>query len=298
MLTKAQPISRKKFLRVSAFSITGTMLSSFSAVLEPENENSITIGLCGAWENSPLAKQAGCSYIEEGVAKLVMPSQPDSAFNQQFDKLSSQPLPIQCVNLFLPGEMHAVGDHADHEAIVNYSAVAFGRIEKVGANILVFGSGGARKIPDGFDRVEAKEQFISLCKTLSPMAAKHHITLAVEQLNRGETNFINTLQEAGEIVDAVNHPHLKMICDIYHALRENDPASELVRLNERIVHCHLAEREDRTPPGTRGDDFTPYLRALKKINYKGKISLECRWKNLEAELPVAVNVLKEQWLKI
>ena len=62
-----------------------------------------------------------------------------------------------------------------------------------------------------------------------------------------------------------------------------------------IVHCHIAEKQDRTPPGVMGDDFKPYLNALKKINYKGRISLECRWKNLETELPVAVKVLREQY---
>ncbi len=289
----APHISRKKFLKVSTFSITGAMLTSFSPINESENEI-IKIGLCGPWENSTMAKKAGCAYIEEGVAKILMPNKSDQEFNQHFEKLSSQPLPIESFNVFLPGEMHVVGENADHQTIINYAAVAFNRIEKIGAKILVFGSGHARMIPEGFDKTKAKEQFISLCKILSPMAAKHNITLAVEQLNRGETNFINTLREAGEIVDAVNHPNLKMICDIYHALRENDPASELVRLNDRIVHCHIAEREDRTPPGVRGDDFTPYLRALKKINYKGRISLECRWKNIEEELPLAVNVLKEQ----
>jgi sugar phosphate isomerase/epimerase len=291
-----QLISRRKFLKVSACSISGAMLSSFSPALAPDPTYTISIGLCGPWENSALAKQAGCTYIEEGVAKILMPDKPDLEFNRQYDRLSStQALPIQSFNVFLPGEMHVVGDNAGHETIVNYASVAFTRMEKVGAKILVFGSGRARMIPEGFDKAKAKEQFITLCKILSPMAEKHNITLAVEQLNRGETNFINTLQEAGEIVDAVNHPNLKMICDIYHVLRENDPASELVRLNDRIVHCHIAEREDRTPPGVRGDDFTPYFRALKKINYTGRISLECRWKNQEAELPVAVKVLKEQY---
>ncbi len=290
-------LTRKKFLQSSAALFSGAVLSSFPSLSEVGHNNNIAIGFCGPWENSQVAKQAGCTYLEEGVARIAMPYKPEQEFNQQLEKLSSQPLPIECFNLFLPAELPTVGDFANHEVVVNYAAVAFRRIKKVGAQILVFGSGGARRIPDGFEKAKAKEQFISLCKTLSPLAAKHGITLAVEALNRSETNFINTLNEAREIVDLVSHPNLKMICDIYHALRENDPASELVRLNSRIVHCHIAEHEGRTPPGVNGDDFTPYFSALKKIKYQGKISIECRWKNLEAELPVAVKVLKDQWLK-
>jgi sugar phosphate isomerase/epimerase len=136
-----------------------------------------------------------------------------------------------------------------------------------------------------------------LCQSLTPIAADHKITLAIEALNKGETNFINYLHESAEIVEAVKHPNLKMICDIYHALKENDPASELVRYKEHLVHCHIAEKEKRTPPGVMGDDFTPYFKVLKKINYKGRISLECNWKNLETELPVAVKILREQFEK-
>jgi len=294
MLSVVQFISRKKFLKLSAISISGTLLSSFDSITESGNESAIKIGLCGPWESSDVAKKAGCTYIEEGVAKILMPGKSDQEFNQQFEKFSSQPLPVESFNVFLPGEMCVVGENADHQTIMDYASVAFNRMEKTRAKTLVFGSGKARMIPDGFDKSKAVEQFISLCKTLAPVAAKHNITLAVEQLNRGETNFINTLREAGEIVDAVHHPNLKMICDIYHALKENDPVSELVRLDDRIIHCHIAEREDRTPPGVHGDDFTPYFRALKKINYQGRISLECRWKNMEAELPVAVKVLKDQ----
>jgi len=204
-------------------------------------------------------------------------------------------LQTECFNIFLPRELKAVGDHTKHEEIVKYASVAFERAEKVGAGIIVFGSGGSRAIPDGFDRAKAKEQFIQLCKLLAPLAAAHKITLAVEQLNKEECNFINTMRESAEMVAGVNHPNLKMICDIYHALRENDPASELVRFKDEVVHCHIAERQERTPPGVKGDDFTPYLSVLRKIKYKGRISLECRWKNIETELPIAVKTLQNQF---
>ncbi len=293
---QAQPISRQKFLHASTLALSGAVLSSFAS--DFENKNTITIGLCGSWKDSALAKQSGCSYIEEGVAKILMPTKSEQEFREQLKMFSdSQPLKIEVFNLFLPGEMKVVGDLADHEVIINYASVAFQRMERVGAKMVVFGSGGARRIPEGFEKSKAKEQFVALCKRLAPLAAQHNITMAVEQLNRGETNFINTLREAGEIVDAVNHPNLKMICDMYHALKENDPASELVRLSNRIVHCHIAEREGRTPPGVKGDDFTPYFKALKEINYQGRISLECRWKNMETELPIAVKALQEQFAK-
>ena len=290
-------LTRKQFLKVSGLSLVASTLPSFSYEVQ-KNKATLTIGLCGSWNNGVLAKQAGCSYLEAGVANLLMPDKPDTEFKKQFEMPSgSQPLRVECFNVFLPKELKSVGDQANHEGIVKYASVAFERAERVGARIIVFGSSGSRTIPDGFDRAKAKDQFIALCGRLAPMAAKHNITLAIEQLNQSETNFINTLQQSAEIVEAVHHPNLKLMCDIYHALKENDPASELIRYKEHLVHCHIAEKKERTPPGVMGDDFKPYFHALKKINYKGRVSLECKWKNMESELPIAVKVLQEQFEK-
>src|SRR6185369_3651639 len=288
-------MNRKEFLKSTGFSLAAVSLPSFSFD-EAKEKKSLTIGLCGNWDKSSLAKQAGCSYIESGVANLLMPDKSDSEFKSQYDTLAAtQPLKVECFNVFIPKELKSVGEQANHEGIVKYASVAFQRAEVVGSKIIVFGSSGSRTIPDGFDRAKAKEQFITLCKTLAPIAAEHNITVAIETLNRTETNFLNTLNESADIVEAVHHPNLKLMCDIYHALKENDPASELIKYKEHLVHCHIAEKQDRTAPGVMGDDFSPYFSALKKINYKGRISLECRWKNLETELPVAVKVLREQY---
>ncbi len=295
MWDESQNITRKRFLKTS-LAIAGVGLGGFSSFVSSRGKNIPAIGLCGSWESSAMAQQAGCSYIEEGVAKILMPTKSDSEFRKQFELLSStQPLKVRSFIVFIPGEMPLVGDHANHEEVIKYAAIAFQRAQLIGATTIVLGSGRARKIPDGFEKAKAKEQFVSICALMASLAAKSNLTIAVEQLNQSETNFINTLQEAAEIVEAVQHPNLKMMCDIYHALRENDAASEIIKYKQHLVHCHIAEKNERTPPGTKGDDFTPYFKALKKINYSGGISLECRWSNLEAEIVKAVAVVKEQY---
>jgi sugar phosphate isomerase/epimerase len=57
---------------------------------------------------------------------------------------------------------------------------------------------------------------------MAPMAEKYGVTIAVEPLNSGETNFINSLAEGVEIVDAVKSPRMKLLCDIYHMLKEDE----------------------------------------------------------------------------
>ena len=52
--------------------------------------------------------------------------------------------------------------------------------------------------------------------------------------------------------------------------------------------------EGRTPQGVNGDDFRPYLRALKNEVYSGKIVIECRWANFEQQGPSALLELRKQ----
>ncbi len=78
-------------------------------------------------------------------------------------------------------------------------------------------------------------------------------------------------------------------------LKEDEPASEIVKYGKHIVHCHIAEKEKRTPPGVKGDDFRAYLGALKKIGYKGGLSIECFvYTDFEKEAKRGVEVLKQQ----
>jgi hydroxypyruvate isomerase len=61
-----------------------------------------------------------------------------------------------------------------------------------------------------------------------------------------------------------------------------------------LVHCDLAEKEKRSPPGVNEENFVPYLQALKKVNYKGKIILECQWTNLTEQGKPALKYLQKQ----
>ena len=81
---------------------------------------------------------------------------------------------------------------------------------------------------------------------------------------------------------------------MYHMLKEDEGPDSLLAAGAKVVHCHIAEKAQRTPPGTAGDDFKPYLRALKKLNFRGGISLECRWKNFAQEVGPALAALKTQ----
>ena len=274
--------------KISLILLLFTSLSLFSQDLCEK------IGVCTSVKNVPVLKQAGCSYVEIGINSFLMPEQDDDAFGENLKEALASELPIYAGNVFFPGSIKLVGPDADLEATVRYAEVAMKRAKQIGIQIFVLGSGGSRRIPDDFDSAKATAQFIDLCKQIALLGEKYGIVVVIEPLRQQETNFIHTVRQGTEIVRAVDHPNVRVLADFYHMACEDEDAQAIVEAGDLLYHCHIAEKAERTAPGIKGDDFTPYFMALKEINYKGSISLECNWKNFEEEVTPAVVEMRRQ----
>jgi sugar phosphate isomerase/epimerase len=77
-------------------------------------------------------------------------------------------------------------------------------------------------------------------------------------------------------------------------LKEGESPDEIRKAGRLIVYSEIAEKEGRTLPGVAGEDFRPYLRALKDIRYKGPIIIEGRTNDLKADVPKAFTFLSGQ----
>jgi sugar phosphate isomerase/epimerase len=289
-------VSRRNFIRTTG--LLGLSLPFFDMrVFSNEIKDAIflsKIGVCTNISNSELLANAGYSYMEPGVKSFLIPYESDEAFNEKLLLLKQSRLPVRACNSFLPGELKCVGPETHHEKILQFSETAFIRAKKAGILTIVFGSSASRNIPDGFSPEEAKKQFAGLCKQMAQLAKKYKVIISLEPLNRNECNFITTVKEGGEMVKLVNHPNFRLLADIYHMLIENENPESLIEQGEFLQHVHIAERDGRSAPGTHGEDFTPYFKALKIAGYNGMISVECNWDNLENQAKKALQTLQEQ----
>ncbi|CAN5166637.1 hypothetical protein BH09BAC3_BH09BAC3_31170 [soil metagenome] len=253
------------------------------------------IGIAQDISSDSIVYQAGYTYLVSSVAKYISPiNVSDDQFKINAAAIKKLKTPLYAFNLFIPAELKLVGKEVNEKVILDYAEIVLTLCQAVGVKINVLGSGGARRIPDGFDRTKATEQFVAIARKIAVVASTHNIEIAVENLNSTETNFINTLQEAYEVVKKVNHPNLRLCADIYHMLKENESPAIIEKAGKLIVHCDLAEKENRTAPGVKGDDFRPYFKALKKINYTGAIIIESKWDNLSSQGGPALTYLEKQ----
>jgi len=252
------------------------------------------IGICTSVDQASFSAQAGFDYIEENVQSFLVPEEPESVFAPKLAAAQSCVLPVKAACCFLPGALKCTGPAVDLERIAHYAETAFRRARQVGIDRIVFGSGGSRQIPDGFNRATALEQFIACVKRIAPQASQHGVTIVIEPLNSKECNFINSLAEGAQVVEAVAHSHVRLLADFYHMLVDREPADEIITHGSWLHHAHVAELEGRMAPGTSGEDFGPFLRALAKIGYRGSLSFECMWKQFPEQAANSLGSFRDQ----
>jgi len=124
---------------------------------------------------------------------------------------------------------------------------------------------------------EKRAQFalvVGHLRTLCGEAEKVGVNIAIEPLNRFETDFINTLAQARRLIEAVGSPALKIHADTFHMHIEEDHSATAVREAGALIgHMH-ASASHRGIPGRDQVDWTGVFQALREINYSGDIAIE------------------------
>ena len=100
------------------------------------------------------------------------------------------------------------------------------------------------------------------------------VTLALEPLNRFETDYMNTLGQASAMIEKVGSPALKIHVDTFHMnIEECNPAEAIRQAGDHVGHFH-ASGSHRGIPGTGHVDWLDTFGALKAIDYAGDVCIE------------------------
>jgi sugar phosphate isomerase/epimerase len=251
------------------------------------------IGICASPQSIKPGLE-GLAYVEPTTGALLCPREDDASFQKTLAAARQCPLPLEAVNCLIPGDLKCTGPGVDLTGLDAYFTTVCKRAQKAGLRILVFGSGGSRQVPDGFMHAAASEQIVGHLKRWGPIAVRHHLTVALEPLNKGECNIVNSVDEAADLVRRAGHPGIRLVVDTYHMVKDGEGPDAIRRAKGLVAHAHCAEGRNRLAVGLGGEDQRAYFRALKDIGYDGRISIEAQWSNFEEQLPVAVADLRRQ----
>lgn len=217
-----------------------------------------------------MVADAGFDYAEATVGAAMKLTSGETEFAR------ANGLRIEYFNSFIPGQYKILDGRGGYNSALDYARAAVERAERLGGELIVLGSGAARRIPDGLDVSQAFELFARFCAEASELLRARGITLALEPLNSGETNLVNTLAEGAELVERVGAPNFKLLCDAYHMYRAGEAPEEAARYATVICHVHVAEPPERVYLGKNGGEYLRSLaRALIGAGYSGGVTAEC-----------------------
>jgi len=240
------------------------------------------IGICASLANLADAKEAGFVFGEL-TAGAVVPFKDEAEFAPLRAEILSAPLPIEAVNCFVPAQLKVVGPEVDFPALTSYMDITLRRISEIGAKIMVFGSGGARRSPEGFPLEQARAQYLQACNAAGDIAAKYGVTIALEPLSASECNIFNYVSQGIEFVDTVNNANVKLLADMYHMGTLQEPTEYMTDAGARLVHIHI---DSPILPGLNGGtqyDYAGFLATLLQTGYTGRLSVEDHSNMLGAE---------------
>jgi sugar phosphate isomerase/epimerase len=122
---------------------------------------------------------------------------------------------------------------------------------------------------------EDRSILIDQLGALGDHAASADVTLLFEPLNRYEDHMCNTLAEGVAILEALAHPSVKLMADLFHmSIEESDSPAALRAAGAHVGHVHLADN-NRREPGKGHTDFAAAFTALKQMQFSGWMAVEC-----------------------
>jgi sugar phosphate isomerase/epimerase len=164
-----------------------------------------------------------------------------------------------------------VGPDADPVRLRAYAARVFLRMERINCELMVFGSGTARTIPDGFPTDEAHRQFAEYLTVCADLAEPHGIRIAIEPQNYTDTNLVHTVPDALVFAKEVNRRSVQVMADFFHMVLNEEPLSDLTDAGSALIHGHIAE-PGRGRPQTTPADHQAFFSTLHRAGYKGRVT--------------------------
>jgi len=145
----------------------------------------------------------------------------------------------------------------------------------LGGSYMIFGSPRQRNAK-GITVEEAKKHFAEGLVSVADHAQRRNVKILVEPLGKRTTDVVNTMAEAMELVQRVDHPAIEGMFDFNNTPDETEPFDVLLRKHfDHIYHIHVQEQGGRhLGTGTAVNDYVRAFQTLKDLRYDKWISLE------------------------
>jgi len=227
-----------------------------------------------------LMAEAGYTGIEVApfTISLDLASVPVSVFEEMKNEAARNGLEVIGLHWMLAkttGLYLTSPDAAIRRKTIEYLRLLARVCRHLGGQIMVFGSPMQRNLLPGVTREQAADFAVEVFQEVTDTFAEQQVTLCLEPLTLKETNFINTCDEAMEIIQRVDHPTIMLHQDVKAMLgAETESVPSLINRHKNFCkHFHVNDT-NLLGPGMGETDYHLILKALIESQYKGWVSVE------------------------
>ena len=246
-------------------------------------------GLCADIRNVLEVQEAGYDYIDGKLNQIALWS------GEEFDSVLSlfvkSTITMERCALLFPKNMIVIGPQHDAHAMEEYLKTAFSRMNALGCGLVVFGSGKSRLVPEGMKWQDAYRDLVEVTGAVGELAAAYGIDVALEPLNRAETNLINSLAEGAALQTDVGLPNVGLLADSYHMWQEGEDMNRILTCAP-FMHTHIALKGTRAFPTEATEEVREFFSLLKRSGYDGTMSIEGKSDDWKADSRKALDVMR------
>jgi D-psicose/D-tagatose/L-ribulose 3-epimerase len=154
---------------------------------------------------------------------------------------------------------------------------------------------GKEPAVDGEARKVEWDRAVTGLRAAAERAEALGVRLAIEPLNRFETDLVNTAEQGVALCEDIGSPAAGLLLDTFHMNIEEKSIGDAIRVaGDRLVHVHACEN-DRGTLGTAHVQWGEVFDALRAIGYDRQVVIEsftpavttiaravCMWRPLDA----------------
>ncbi len=133
--------------------------------------------------------------------------------------------------------------------------------------------GKARMLPEAQRQLEwnrAVENVHQVCR----IAEQFDCVVALEPLNRFESDMVNTAEDVMRLVNAIDHPRARVLLDSFHlTIEEKNLKEAVLTVGDRLIHVQVSENH-RGIPGTGLTPWNDFKAGLDAVGYQGAVVIE------------------------
>jgi len=209
-----------------------------------------------------------------------------SHIDPEFIKTKLRENGLQCKTIcaVMGADRDLRGTPEQQETSKNYLKSVMDVMVILGASTLagpLYSAVGRAEAEEEEDYKKQWQTVVSHLKDLAVYAEARNLKLAIEPLNRFETDFINTVDQSLQLIRDIASPAVYLHYDTFHMnIEEKDQPKAILRAGSLFGHLHACGT-DRGTPGKDHTDWVGIAKALKAIDYNGDVVIESFTKDVK-----------------